>query len=165
MTILERRLKKKSEETGNNIQYFDNFDVSFRIFWRDFEESIKNILNEVKLAHPDNSLDDYSNHKNANSIVKSIQELSDYVVNIPRIETKINELFRQFESFESRLTPALRENGLLKNQPTYPSGDEERNPSRTSLNRLKNIVASIEEMGLLDDNTLQELRSALEDLA
>jgi hypothetical protein len=163
---LRKKIKKKSQETGTKIEYYDNFDdISFPQFWSDFEVRINRIFNEVESAHKDDSPGNFSNQGDADSIQKSIRGLSDYVVNIPRIETTINDFFDQFKSFESRLTPALRENGLFTSQVTSPSGDEERNRYGTSLNRLRNTVASIEQMGLLDDNTLQELKSALKDLA
>lgn len=156
--------------TENNDQTLvdDNFETMFDLFWRAFDEQVKSVLKEAHSEHINKSKAGSNQKKEKppeiinEDIRKTMRELSGFVVKIPSIETKLNDLSNRFMDFQSRLTPPLRESGLLTSEPHDLTNF--RMHRNSSITRLKNIISNIERDGLLDDASLNELKSAINEL-
>lgn len=164
-------LQHDTTEVSTKNHKSDSFETMFRWFWNDFDDKVKSILKESKSASESTSVqEEFSkdgkaiciSEQEVIGVMRSIQEFSGFVVKIPSIESKIDDLFNQFTHFQSLLASPLRETGLLTSR---QSGSGSQSHHRLpSLRRLQNIVASIERDGLIDDESLKELKSALEEL-
>ncbi|NES21507.1 MAG: TIR domain-containing protein [Symploca sp. SIO3E6] len=163
-------LQHNFEEPNIKGNRSEQFDRAFNLFWEYFRKKVESTLQEIKPSSKDSVHDENWRDGKAFSIndpemikvERALHEFSSFVAKIPSIETKIDDLFNQVINFQSRLAPPLRETGLLTSGKSNSGSKDRYDPS--SLRRLQNIVISIERDGLLDDENLKELKSALEEL-
>lgn len=164
----------KNESSEDDFMETSKINDSFECFWRLFDEDIHSILKNAEEAAKNNSTDGYESNSiketttiplNLRQAILSIQGLSSSFDKILGIEKKIDNLFEQFGDFQSRLTPALTETGLLRTDVAYQSPSAY--PSSrlsSSVRRFKDIYAYIQRNDLLDENTLKEMRSILDEM-
>jgi len=165
---IAKSIKEKSLE--DNINY--SIDDSFECFWRLFDQYVRSILKDAEEEARNNLTSDFGSSNVKETIppklmeaILSMRGLNSSFDKILGIEKKIDDLFEQFGDFQSRLTPALTETGFLRtdvvNQSPslYPSSR-----LSSSVKRFKDVYAYIQKNDLLDENTLQELRSILEEM-
>lgn len=152
----------------------DNFDMLFRLFWREFRENTEEILKNIRDASQNDASGNtnqqgdpgvFASSQEIAGALQSIQEIGSFAVKIPDIEKKLTDFYNQFDSFQSRLVDPLREFKILTNKsPNLAAGQGWSGDIESQLSRLKSIILSIEKEGLLDKGNVKELTSAFEDL-
>lgn len=134
------------------------------LFWDSFSPKIEEILenflskNNKKL---ENDLEN-QNYKKLTDISNTINYINGHIAQISSIKEDLNLLSTNFNSFHSRLSPTLRENGILLTETTIKKNPNKNNSKSKS--RLMIIIKEIEDNGLLDERTLDELKSAADEV-
>jgi len=178
--IFYRIAKSSKEETSDDDfteNSYININDSFECFWQLFDQDVRSILKEAEEEKARNNLTSDVGSSNVKETIPSklmeailsmqvsMQGLNSSFDKILGIEKKLDDLSEQFGDFQSRLTPALTETGFLRTDAVnqspspYPSSR-----LSSSVKRFKDVYAYIQKNGLLDENTLQELGSILEEL-
>jgi hypothetical protein len=174
-SLLREVANAVNKESNNNTPGADNFDMLFRLFWREFEEKVKSILESEYSSGKNNPTNDttqendgliLSNPQELMKAVQSIQELSNFVVKIPSIEKKVDDLLSVIDGFQSRLAQPLRDSKLLTTDSIHAAGNENRTRAPAPLlSRLESIINHVEREGFLNKGDIEELKTAFGDLA